>query len=359
MNGDLGKQYLKNYITNTDTSIVEYMRKKVAESETIGKIPSEIISAFTETLRKGKRIRGALIQLGYELSGGQPAAGLIDATLSIEFFHAAVLVHDDIMDRDMIRRGLPTLHLQYKSMGERDGVKPQDALHYGNSQAINLGDIGFYMSWEMLLNADLPAENKLKAGQIYADYVIRVAEGQILDVANLTTVTATEDTIMKVLEYKTAEYTGVLPLLMGAALAGKQTDELRKDIHEYGINFGWAFQIQDDILGIFGEEEEFGKPIGSDLREGKNTLLTHFILTKGTEEQKKFQKYVLGNPSITRDDVEKMKQVFTESGALEYVKQKGWEYVEKAKQAIPRITTDEKSAKVLASLVDYMMERTV
>ena len=129
-------------------------------------------------------------------------------------------------------------------------------------------------------------------------------------------------------------------------------------MENYSRCFGWAFQIQDDVLGLYAKEEELGKPIGSDLREGKNTLLMINLRKLGTQNQKDFQNKMLGNQNITTEDVEKMKLILKESGTLQHVLDLGWEYVNEGKKYISDITADEEVAQTLESLIVYMMERT-
>lgn len=359
MTGELGKKYLKEYIAKTDDLLVRYYNQKIKDAKEIGEIPAGNLQAFVETVRRGKRIRGALMTLGYYIAGGKDTQAITEASLCVELFHAGALVHDDIMDKDSMRRGLPSMHYQFSGMAKDIGIKT-DVGHYGISQAINLADGAFYMSWEILLNSKFSAQEKLLAGQIYTDYVLRVVNGQELDVANLANGHIPKEAeILNVLKYKTAEYTGIMPLYMGGLLGGMKNENTITALKEYGLSFGWAFQIQDDILGIFSDEEEFGKPVGSDLREGKNTLLTLYVQQNGTPAQKTFLKQVLGNENITKDDVLTMREIFIESGALKHTLALGWKYVSDGKMIIPKITKEQQYADLLESLIVYMMERAV
>ncbi len=274
----------------------------------------------------------------------------------IELFHAGVLVHDDFMDRDELRRGLPTIHEQFKKIGESINVR-SDSLHYGNSMEVNVGDAAHYLSWEKLLKSNFPPDRLVTTGKIYADYIVRVVHGQVLDITTTSIKSITEKDILKVLRHKAAEYTGVLPLLAGAALAGEKDEPKLQAMKDYGVAFGWAFQIQDDILNIYGNEDDSGKPVGSDIREGKNTLLMLHLSQHGNREQRAFQRKVLGNKNITKADVLKMRQILKEAGSYDYVVNLGWKYVEEGKKQIPLITGDKKLQAILESLIIYMMER--
>lgn len=356
MDGSVGKQYLKDYLAKSDPLFEEYLQKKIDEAGKISKIPAELLKRFLDTARRGKKIRGALVVLGYEAAGGTDHQTIVDASLVIELFHAGVLVHDDFMDEDDLRRGLPTIHKQFEEIGQAIKVNTSP-LHYGESMAVNAGDAAYYLSWEKLMGTKFPSERLVEAGRVYADYVIRVVHGQVLDITNTTIKSLTEEDILKVLKYKAAEYTGVLPLLVGAALAGEKDEKKLLAIKDYGLAFGWAFQIQDDILGMFGNEQKVGKPVGSDLREGKNTLLMLHLSQHGTPQQRTFQEKVLGNKNITKDDVLKMRQILKGIGSYQYVVDLGWKYVEKGKKQIPLITNNQQLKTILESLIVYMMER--
>lgn len=356
MTGDLGKNYLKNYFAATDRLFEKYLQKKIDEATTISKIPAELLKRFLATARRGKKIRGSLVVLGYEACGGTDHDAILDASLFIELFHAGVLVHDDFMDRDHLRRGLPTIHEQFKEIGKSIQVK-HDPLHYGNAMEVNVGDAAYYLSWEKLMASSFPPDRLVDAGKIYADYIVRVVHGQVLDITTTSIHSISEEDILKVLRHKAAEYTGVLPLLVGATLAGEKDKKIPQAIKGYGLAFGWAFQIQDDVLNIFGNEDDSGKPVGSDIREGKNTLLMLHLSQHGTKEQRAFQKRVLGNPDITNDDVLNMREILKAAGSYQYVVDLGWKYVEEGKKAIPLITENSKLKTILESLIVYMMER--
>ena len=356
MTGEVGKKDRAEYLAKSDPLFEEYLQKKIDEAQKISKIPAELLKRFLETARRGKKIRGALTVLGYEAAGGKDHQAILDASLSIELLHAGLLVHDDFMDEDKLRRGLPSLHEQFSKFGADEKVKA-DHQHYGEAIAVNAGDIAFYLSWETLLRSLFPTNRIVEAGKIYAKYVVRTGYGQGMDLTNTPLTGLNETHLLSVLRLKSAEYTGVLPLMLGAALAGEADKKRLKAIESFGLAFGWAFQIQDDILGMFGDEEKVGKPVGSDLREGKNTLLMLHLSQHGDREQREFQRKVLGNKNITKDDVLKMRQVLKDVGSYDYVVNLGWKYVEEGKKQILLITADKKLREILESLIVYMMER--
>ncbi len=358
MNGRIGKKYLENYLQKTSKSFDKYLYKRVAESKEIGLIPAELTQKFAEIAKKGKRVRGALVVLGYEAVGGTNFRAIYEASQFIELGHTALLVHDDIQDHALLRRGLTTIHKQFEKTGSQAGIGKASA-HYGISIAIDAGILGYYLSWEKLITAGFDPKHIIQAGKLYADYIVRVSHGQTLDIANTHLHKTSQTELINILRYKTAEYTGVLPLLVGATLAGLEDKQVFRDLMQYGLSLGWAFQIQDDILGTFGDENKVGKDVGIDIKDGKVTLLMLHLEKHGSPKQKAFLAKTLGNPKATDTDIKKLQKMLREAGSLEYVKNLGWKYVEKGKKYIPRITADHAQQKTFESLLYYIMERTL
>jgi geranylgeranyl diphosphate synthase type I len=358
MKGNLAKKYLENYFKRTDFTFEKYFQKKIEESKEIGCLPVDLMARFGRIARRGKKIRGALVVLGYELAGGSRRKAIYDTSLFIELAHAGLLVHDDIQDQDVIRRGLPTIHKQYEKIGVRQGIG-RKSKRFGESIAINIGTSAYFLSLEKLLLGDFPHNRLVEVGRIFADYIIRVAHGQALDASNIFLKNIGERELLNILRYKSAEYTGVLPLIIGATLAGLEDRKILSALKRYGLCLGWAFQIQDDILGTFGNEEKLGKTVGLDIKEGKVTLLVLHLAKHGNKNQKSMLRNVLGNKNITRKEVFEIQEILKEAGSYDYVINLGWEYVKKGEKQIPKITKDKKLQEILKSFLAFMMERTL
>lgn len=341
MTDTTAQQYLQTYIQETKPLFQNYLQKKIKESKRVGLFPAEVLASFSKIAEKGKKIRGALTVLGYELAGGKDLTSIYEASIFIELFHAAVLVHDDIMDKDVIRRGLPTMQTKF-----------------GVPLAICAGDAAFYLSWEKLLTSNFSSDRLLRASQLYTQYAIRLVHGQVLDVKNVSFSKMTENSILNILRFKTAEYTGVFPLLVGATLAGMKNKKKFDLLKEYGISLGWAFQVQDDILGLYGDEVKTGKPVGSDLRENKMTLFIYYVLKNGNNSEKNFVFSLLGKKNISAREIKKAQQLFKEIGAYDYVVQLGWQYVSNGRKVINLITSNKKLQGILNTFIIYIMERT-
>ncbi len=291
----------------------------------------------------GKRLRGTLVKLGYELAQGTQG-DIFAPAAAYEIFQTAILAHDDIIDRSPIRRGIPTI---YEFLG---------ADHYAISQTICLGDIGFFLAFQIISSSNFSPEQKTMAVQAFSKTMIDTAFGEMLDIELSNSSERDEKDVISIAKYKTAWYTFVGPLQLGVSLGGADVHLLQK-IKAFGENLGIAFQIQDDILGIFGEEKSMGKSITSDISEGKNTLLITHALKHAGKKQKDILESLYGKETISSTEVEEIKKIFINDGSLDYSRQKAIEYVTRAKKIIPDITGDESQQMVLKQLADYLIER--
>lgn len=358
MNGLIGKNYLKDYLKKSDPLFESFLLQKEKESSTNDPLTGDIVKRFAEIARLGKKIRGALVTLGYQVGGGKIDKNIIDTSLFVELFHAGVLVHDDIQDRGDFRRGIPTIHRQFEKLAPKLGVLI-DKYHYGESIAIDAGISAYFYSFDKLLLSKFPKDRIINTALIYSKYVQRVSDGQSLDITGMSSKKTDEKHVLTMLKLKSAEYTGVMPLLCGASLAGLTDQKRLEALKSYGLCFGWAFQIQDDILGLYGDESEMGKSVGSDIKEGKNTLFMFYLAKNGTKEQIAFMDKTLGNQKATNLEIKRMKQILKDSGSYDFVVKKGWDYVNEGLKYVPKITNDKIIREKLSSLIYYMMERTL
>ena len=319
--------------------------------------------AFITACKGGKRIRGVLVRMGYEIANqssvvslpagkaGLQSSDIIKVGAALEILHASILAHDDIIDKSELRRGQKTL---YQALGGD---------HYGISQAIGLADIGFFLCFSIISKSKFQDQEKNQAIGIVSKMMMDTGLGEILDVElpHLGGERKEED-VIKIMHLKTAQYTISGPLVVGATLGGADED-LYKKLSQFGDNLGIAFQIQDDILGVFGEEKELGKSVTSDIEEGKNTLLITEALKKATSGQRKIldQYYGKGDLGDKGDQgnkgLEEVRKVFRESGVLDYSQRIALKYVEAAKSVIPEITQDKDLDKLLTEMASFLVER--
>jgi len=230
-----------------------------------------------------------------------------------------------------------------------------DAYHFGISMAIIAGDILAALGNEILCVLNLKEEYKTSAIARLNNVIHTVIYGEALDILSELKPVTQKD-VEKVHKLKTASYTIEGPLQIGALLAGANNEQL-KTLSDYAIPLGVAFQIQDDILGMFGDEQKVGKPCDSDLKEGKQTLLILKALEKASQEQKDIIKSALGNPDITKEQLEQVRQIIKDTGSLQYSQDLAKQLIEKAKSIIMNSDFQQQGKDFLIGIADYMLER--
>ncbi|MBN1763418.1 MAG: polyprenyl synthetase family protein [Methanomicrobia archaeon] len=330
--------------------------KKIAEASRISSHTGEIVVAAKEyTLRGGKRLRPIFCIYGYQCLSDTNIDAIVKASISLELMQSYLLIHDDIMDEDELRRGKTTFHIICKDLCERE-FGTTKSLKFGESIAIVAGDLLEAYGEEIVANSPFNSEYVRKALAKYAAIVENVGYGQILDITAERKGGFNEDEILTIHKLKTASYTIEGPLHIGALLAGANEADLQI-LSDYGIPLGLAFQIHDDILGLFGSEEKTGKPVGSDVQEGKKTLLILHALKSCTGDEKAFIFNALGNEQITAADVDKVREIVRRTGSLEYSKRLVTEMTDKAVQAIKTSDFRAEAKEFLINIADFIGNR--
>jgi len=282
----------------------------------IGKLSPLLLSAIQEfILRPGKRLRPILFVLGYLGYARQPAKGLFRAALSVELLHDFLLIHDDIIDKSNLRRGKPTMHTAFNNYLRRY----KNIKFSGEDLAIVSGDIIYPMAVEALLGIQEKSIRKEKALKKLLEATIRTGSGEFLEL--LYGLKGIEQIkrkdIYRIYDAKTAYYSFAYPLAMGALLAGASAKEINL-ISPYGLCLGRAFQIKDDILGIFGKEKEIGKSILTDLREAKKTLLVWYAWRNADKKERQKIKNIFWLKNYNATHLLAMRKIILKTGALQY-----------------------------------------
>lgn len=323
------------------------------------RVPDEALEVLMQYAKGGKKVRGALVLLGYQCAGGAELESVMRSSVAYELIHSAFLIHDDIMDRSRTRRNLETAHVAFEHLGQAVGAENPE--QFGVSMAINTGDIGPAIAYNVVCAEPLPPQ-RIVAGMMHLNNVIiNTVLGQFLDVATFVDQSPAEEDILKIHELKTAIYTVSGALQFGAVLAGaKETPEglaVFEGLARFGIPVGIAFQIQDDYLGMFSTEDELGKSVTSDLEERKNTLLFLYTLARGTDGQRERLRRALGRHDLPAAEVEAVKAAIRDSGAGEYSAAKARELVGVGKTHAPEITADQRLRTLLTSLAEFVIAR--
>lgn len=310
------------------------------------------LEVFAKLNANGKMIRGTLIALGYKFNNTDIEAS-IPLACAYEIFETSILVHDDIIDNDDLRRGCRTIH-SYNKNKYKD-IKDNE--HFANSIAICIGDYGLYKANNLIVDNYANKKNFNKLFSLYNNIVIDTIRGEIIDVSlpfeeqNNIFKGNLEDSIMNIYKLKTAYYSIVGPLMLGMTL-GDLTNEQINDIKEFSLPLGIAFQMQDDYLGIFSSDAKLGKNVGSDIKEFKQTLL--YSYTKNTCYYPELLKYYGQN----NYDLTKVQNIFIESGAKDYIVAKMNELYEESLTKLKQITwLKEEDKIILKDLVLYLRDR--
>lgn len=270
-----------------------------------------------ELLSGGKRLRPAFCIWGYLGSGGQELAPALRAAASLELLQACALVHDDVMDDSDTRRGRPAAHRRFATSHRGEGWSG-DAQRFGDSSAILLGDLCLSWADEMLYRCGFGASELARAKAVYDRMRTELMAGQFLDLLEQARGGGSVRRALTVVRYKSAKYTIERPLHLGAALAGAD-DATMATLSDYGLPLGEAFQLRDDVLGVFGDPEQTGKPAGDDLREGKRTLLVATAVQRADEEQQHHLREGLGDPHLGAGAIDELRSIIVATGALDEV----------------------------------------
>lgn len=313
---------------------------------------SEPIAAFCEVLlRGGKRLRGVLAIKSYQAFGGKDKAVAVGAARVFEIIQTSLLVVDDIADRSALRRGGPSAHALLEAWAIKNGMKGSTR-HYGQVQAMNAAYAGVHRAALELLLLDVDAETIRRTSTKFHQNILVTVNGQIDDIFNEAVPTLVKaEAIESVMQRKTAYYSILSPLELGAQLAG--VTELPKSLREYAVHAGSAYQIADDIISTFGRENETGKGSNDDLREGKLTLLIYHALARGSRVQIERLRAILGNVRATDNDCNEARDILLETGAVDYVKEQLKHHKGQALTAL-----DEAHGKVPTELLEYLKQLT-
>jgi geranylgeranyl diphosphate synthase type I len=299
----------------------------------------------------GKRLRPAFCHWGFVGAGGDPDdQRVVDAGAALELLHAFALFHDDVMDDASSRRGAPTTHAVYTARHDDHGWSGEPR-RFGEGVAILVGDLAFVYSDQLMLGA--PRE----AWEIWNELRIELNVGQFLDI--LGSVRRVRDIAVaeRICRYKSGKYTIERPLHLGAVLAAPDRgDELLPGLSAYGLPLGDAFQMRDDVMGAFGDEDVTGKPVGGDLREGKPTPLLARAHTLADAAQRRVLDRV-GAPDLTDAEVADIQQVIVETGGLADLERHIVELTERAVSALADVDITAAARDELVALADYVSWR--
>jgi geranylgeranyl diphosphate synthase type I len=320
-----------------------------------------LVEAIADLAEGGKRLRALLAYWGWRGAGGsETAPEAVRAGVALELFQAAALIHDDIIDRSDTRRGKPSVHRRFESEHRSRGWALA-ADRYGLASALLAGDLCLSLSEEAFASIGPQAGYGGEARRIFNTMRTEVMAGQYLDVleevAGPSRPAGTAvDRALQILRFKSAKYSTVHPLCLGGALAGGGPDLVRS-YAGFALPLGEAFQIRDDVLGVFGDPAATGKPAGDDLREGKRTVLIAHTLNNCSESERRYLQEQLGSPSMTGSTVEELRALIIRSGALAAAERMIEELTATVDERLAGLAVSPEVAGALRALADAAVRR--
>ncbi len=327
----------------------------------LGPDMADLLDAVFALLSGGKRLRAGFFYWGYRAAGGPESAALVRAAMSLEVFQAAALLHDDVMDDSDVRRGMPSAHRRLADI-HRGRRLAGDPGRFGEAGAILAGDLCLNWTDEIYSTSGLPTEELARGRRVLNTMRTQLMGGQYLDVIEAAQTwdnVPTEERISrarKVIRFKSAKYTVEHPVLIGATCAGAD-DTTLSALSDYGLALGEAFQLRDDLLGVFGDPEQTGKPAGDDLREGKRTVLIAYALQGMNPVDLGRFRAVFGDPQIAPDDVVWLREQCVRTGAVDQTEKLIAAQADAARTALDTAQLTDEGRAALLDLIDISTAR--
>ncbi len=303
----------------------------------------------------GKRIRPYLVLLAYQLCGGQSTEAVIPIATAWEFMHCSLLIHDDIIDRDFTRHGQPNASGMYKSLYKELHIAEPDLSHYANSAALLVGDLSLSAAYQLINSSSVPASSKLEANRLLGEALSTVAGGELADTESVMLPVDVVDAL-QIADHKTASYSLIGPLQTGASLAGASETVLQQ-LADFGRAVGIAFQLRDDLLGVFGDDAKTGKPTISDIREGKRTLLLQYAYQAANHQQKQRIDAIVGNPNVTTKQADEFRQIVIKTKAKAKIEAEISDLTNQASAILTAIHGNPAATQSLQELISFLLTR--
>ncbi len=349
----------QNFLDIFDSHLQKYLDslpKNLANMDSSTKKLIEVSSLAIQG--GGKRLRPYLVCLGYQIAAEKTfnSKPVLDVALVAEIFHTFALVHDDIIDKSTTRRNQKTSHVLFNEIHKDNNFKGSSE-HFGISMAILAGDLLIAYANKIISDIQADPQTKQNLNTAFTDMFINLILGQYQDVyQSFDPDRPSENMIMSTLRWKSGEYTVEFPLKFGAILGGA-SEELLDFFAKFSTPIGIAFQLKDDILGIFSESTTTGKSNLSDIREGKNTLLINYALGLVNRDQLNKLNSILGNQDANENDLKIVQDILTSSGAKEKIETKITDLANDSKSTVLNANIDPKYKSILSEFCDFIISR--
>lgn len=338
------------YTTELNVYIEDFFTLQIKKAAEISPYYEALWQEISRLIHAGgKRLRPRLTILAYQALGGNDVKSILPIAVAQEFIHLAMLIHDDIIDRDDVRYGVDNISGSFKKIYKQYVSNEQDRKHYADSAAILAGDLMLSSAYQLIAEANVDAQTILEVQRIFGRGIFEVVGGEFID---------TESAFRElgdirseaVARYKTASYTFMVPMTVGALLAGASKAD-QAYIKEFAENIGIAFQLQDDIIGVFGNEAVTGKSTTGDIREGKRTFMIEQFYELASEDQSQTFHEFFGNQNVTANDAENVRSLLVESGAKQKTELAIAAYEKRARAAIENVELAEAAKNMLEEFI--------
>jgi len=358
----------KDYLASRRVLLADYLEKFISDEEKrAGNQLSDVaLERLAEFSTKGKMLRGVFVMLGYEmfspLSEKEHTTSdkkyahddVLHVAVAMELSHAAILIHDDIMDNDRTRRGNTTMFAHYAEDAASHNIENTD--EYGKSMAMIVGDAGLFLTYELLGDIAVNGEIRSRIMKKYSSEMLKICLGQFMDYHfGKTPQERSSQEIQRMYQLKTGSYTFTLPLMLGAYMAGKVDEELIH-LEEIAAHLGEVFQMKDDELGIFGDSTQTGKPVGADIAENKKTLFRAALFDTATDDEKGHLENIFGQ-SLTDENVSYVQKLLEKNGIREDMQKKVDTHSEAAHSLLSDVSLSGEYSALFKELIDYNRSR--
>jgi len=354
------KQQLREFKIEFDQRLEQFLDNKLLEAEKLNQTTVFNLQQIAFVLKSGgKRFRPALAYFGHKLAGGVDNQAIWDIALALELFHGFALIHDDIIDKSLVRRGVPTIEALYQEYFIKNNPNI-DNKHFAMSATILGGDLAFVLANQLIANLKCDLSTKEIVQNVYYTMQFELVAGQEDDcfgvgLADLDDLQ--ESDVISMLKFKSGNYSIQKPLLLGALLADADQNQ-QNTIVSAGEKLGLVFQLKDDILGIFGDEKEIGKSNTSDITDGKRTLMMLKTYLRSNIDDKNRIKTILGNENADLNDINWLKSLIQNSGIVAELEENCLKLVTDAKAELNHVFDSTNEAlQFLLSMSDYLYAR--
>ncbi len=343
---------------HVDTFLADFYKQQIRQAAKIDPAYQQLWQSMEKlALAGGKRIRPYLCVLAYQAFGGEEPETILAVAAAQELLHTSLLIHDDIIDRDTVRYGIANVSGQFQEIYAQraPNLSDSDRRHFADGAALLAGDLLLSSAHSLIAESQLTSPDRSAAQQQLQASIFAVAGGELLDSETVMQEVQQAEPI-KIAEYKTAGYSFVGPLLSGAALAQADQTSLAA-LRIYAINVGIAFQLADDILGVFGDSNETGKTNTGDLEEGKRTYLLQQTMRLASSADKTFLDEKIGDGPLQPADVDRIRSIMNSSGALQATQKVAADYANKAMLSLDDLTIEPAARQAFAELAQKVIKR--